>query len=138
MWKYGGVYSNLDRITTKSFEPLIDNNTNGFSNNNDLLMTFMMFSRIKHSLLTYILMRLSDSVNMSELIRTARDDLCNFNRQFDCMKTLYLPEAYYSSVQIDDRFSRSVYSMDKFYDRILIENCEFTYSYVKLNNLKFD
>ena len=30
MWKYGGVYSDLDTVTLKSFQPLLDQGKNGF------------------------------------------------------------------------------------------------------------
>lgn len=52
IWKFGGIYLDLDMITLKSFQPLIDINKNGFGylfeNYDNLNGAVMLFTRKKH------------------------------------------------------------------------------------------
>ena len=54
-WKYGGIYSDMDTITLKSFEPLINSNKSGFGylyeNCDSLNVAFNVFTRTGHPFL---------------------------------------------------------------------------------------
>lgn len=74
MWKYGGVYSDLDTITLKSFELLITNiQKSGFgeiSNENDtkesiLIGSNFLIFRPKHPLIAYMMTRFVETYNMN-------------------------------------------------------------------------
>lgn len=58
MWKYGGVYSDLDTITVKSFLPLIESGEGGFGylyeNKDSMGVGLLVFSRPRHPFLQYL------------------------------------------------------------------------------------
>lgn len=89
MWKYGGVYSDLDTISLKSFNPLIDERKNGigdlFENNADIGNGLMIFQ----PKLPYILYLMKEfyknyngnewAINGPQLLAKTLLDFCNID-----------------------------------------------------------
>lgn len=62
LWKYGGVYSDLDTITLKSFEPLLNDGKSGFGDmkeREESIGTGILLFRTKHPFLEYAMKRFS-------------------------------------------------------------------------------
>lgn len=55
MYKYGGVYSDLDTITIKSFEPLLDEGKNGFGNLDEKIGIGVLLFKSKTPYLEYVI-----------------------------------------------------------------------------------
>lgn len=148
IWKHGGVYSDLDRITTDSFEPLLNIDTNGFNANN---WTFMIFNRIKHPLLAHMIKQLPiDPIDLPQLVRKASKHFCDsetfnfFNRMrlltygYDCMDSVFLPHSCIRSIRFESTNKSSFNeNLNKTFSKNIVENCELTFQYAKMSGLDF-
>lgn len=95
MWKYGGVYSDLDTISLKSFNPLIMEGKNGigdmFENNVDIGNGLMIFQP-KMSYIFYLMEEFTKNYNRNEwaingpklIVKTLLDfcDIDSIHRHF--------------------------------------------------------
>ena len=114
MWKYGGVYSDLDTITVKSFESLIKNKS-GFGcldeGYKSLGSGVIVFSRPKHPFLYYVMKMFTKnyhpyewSKNGPKLLKQSLNEYCEIDDFLDlahvnssskCSDLIIYPENYF-------------------------------------------
>lgn len=122
MWKYGGVYSDLDTIILKSFELLITNiQKSGFgeiSNENESILigsNFLIF-RPKHPLIVYMMTRFVEAYNPNNeanLTANRTELFKNWTLSFCGLVDTDLPNSYLMLEPRDKSFDANNKQPDK-------------------------
>lgn len=148
LWKNGGIYSDLDIISLRNFQPFLEPNKNGFgySSEDGLNNAFMIFPRTHDRFLEYSLNKFVNEYDGTDwckngpvLIAKAMREFCNVSQVLDvdlygfkpaifgsnnshqCANLTVFPESYFYPITWLLNEHEDVFRPDSRFDKNLID-----------------